>query len=154
MRRCRNLRWVLSTLCTTGCPLFTALKRSDPQILLEAGCSSNAVLLKPVESNSLFKPAVTCASRYSITPNPQLPEPCYSTGACPVESDSLFKPAVTCASGYSITPESQLPALLFHWGGALALLHPTLAGLYSGNDLIQKLDCAMVRKFRAYRRRH
>jgi len=35
----------------------------------------------PVESNPLFKPPVTCASRYSMTPNPQLPERCYSTGA-------------------------------------------------------------------------
>ena len=34
-----------------------------------------------MESNSPSKPAVTCASRYPITQNPQLPESYYSTGA-------------------------------------------------------------------------
>jgi len=56
-------------------------KEPTPSLDSSSPAQRDAPQACPVESNPLFKPPVTCASRYSMTPNPQLPERCYSTGA-------------------------------------------------------------------------
>ena len=60
--------------------IVTLLERSAPRVY-------------PVESNSPFKPAATCASRCSIMPNPDLPERSYSTGV--QRSSSPSRPHTT-----------------------------------------------------------
>jgi hypothetical protein len=59
------------------------------------------------ESNSLFKPAATCDSCYSITPKPHLLEHCCSTGAKWSLSPALLLPLASSPAPFASLLKSQ-----------------------------------------------